>query len=214
MLSPSSIPTSELLGRFTPGSHADFVLISAEYTAKPEIYMRRQAYEAFETMYRAAKAEGVHLQIVSATRNFDYQRGIWERKWKQSKYMGWQDLDKVRDIMKYSSMPGTSRHHWGTDIDLNQLENRWFEHGDGLRLYQWLLENAGEYGFVQTYTSKESGRTGYEEEKWHWSYLPLSKGYLEEYTSQVSYSDIHGFSGAAQAPEIRAIEDFVCGIDE
>lgn len=214
MLAPASIPTPELLGRFDPGTHEGFVRIAAKYTTKPEIYMRGEAYAAFERMHAAAKLEGVNLVIVSATRNFDYQKGIWERKWKRPQYMGWQDLDKVKDIMRYSSMPGTSRHHWGTDVDFNHLENDWFTKGEGKKLYDWLQANAGEYGFAQTYTSKASGRTGYEEEKWHWSYLPLAKGYLEAYTHQVRYSDISGFNGASQAEAVRAIEDFVCGIDE
>ncbi|MFM9004881.1 MAG: D-alanyl-D-alanine carboxypeptidase family protein [Flavobacteriales bacterium] len=40
--------------------------------------------------------------------------------------------------MKFSSMPGTSRHHWGTDIDLNSVEPSYFLSGKGLLIYQWL----------------------------------------------------------------------------
>ena len=40
-------------------------------------------------------------------------------------------ISAVKEIMKYSSMPSTSRHHWGTDIDLNSLENSYFEKGEG-----------------------------------------------------------------------------------
>lgn len=211
---PKILPKEELLGRLDPSANDGFVRIATQYTPKPEIYMRAEAYTAFCEMHTAAKAEGVTLTILSATRNFDYQKGIWERKWDKPKYMGWQDLDKVKDIMTYSSMPGTSRHHWGTDIDLCAFENDWFASGKGLKVYTWLTQHAGDYGFVQTYTDKGEGRTGYNEEKWHWSYLPLSKGYLEMYMGAVTYKDIQGFSGADQAEAVRAIEDYVCGIEE
>ena len=36
--------------------------------------------------------------------------------------------------------------------------------------------NASRYGFARPYTAGRSG--GYEEEKWHWSYLPLSRKFL------------------------------------
>ena len=175
--------------------------------------MRSEAYEAFKDMYWDAHKCGIHLQIVSATRNFDYQKGIWERKWKRDRYAGWKDVDKVKDILKYSSMPGTSRHHWGTDIDFNALTNDYFESGTGLKVYNWLSSHAADYGFHQTYTSKEDGRTGYEEEKWHWSYFPLSEQFLEEYEKQVTYEDITGFSGSSYAEEVKAIEHYVMGIE-
>ncbi|NJK84501.1 MAG: M15 family metallopeptidase [Saprospiraceae bacterium] len=39
--------------------------------------------------------------------------------------------ERALKILKYSSMPGTSRHHWGTDIDLNSFSNSYFEQGEG-----------------------------------------------------------------------------------
>ena len=84
-------------------------------------------------MKAAAQQAGIQLIIRSATRNFEYQRGIWERKWKRPQYMGWQAIDKARDILTYSAMPGASRHHWGTDIDLNSFENDWFDRRRGRR---------------------------------------------------------------------------------
>ncbi len=51
-------------------------------------------------------------------------------------------------------MPGTSRHHWGTEIDLNALNNKWFENGKGLKVYQLAYKNAAQYGFHQPYTAK------------------------------------------------------------
>ena len=202
----------ELLGRFDPAGHQDFVRVESAYTAKENIYLRKAAYDAFIQMHQAARAEGVVIRIISATRNFEDQKRIWEKKWIREKYKGWSDADKAKDILLYSSMPGTSRHHWGTDMDFNSVELAYFEQTEGKKLYSWLTKNAGRFGFVQTYTSKEHGRAGYQEEKWHWSYLPLSEIMLRSYNTSVTYDDLKGFSGCSTAKELRVIEDFVNGV--
>lgn len=210
----TEIPKEELLGQFNPADHPDFVQIHSEYTKKPDIYLRKEAYSAFKDMFFDAKSCGINLQIISATRNFNYQKGIWERKWNRSKYMGWQKVDKALDILQYSSMPGTSRHHWGTDIDLNQLNNDYFKSGEGAKIYNWLSQYGPEYGFYQVYTAMKDGRTGYQEEKWHWSFIPLSTGFLIQYNELVQHADIANFKGAETAKEINAIGNYVNGIQQ
>lgn len=207
------ITKAELLGQFEPAAHPDFVQIDAKYTTKSEIYLRREAYAAFELMYAAAAADGIDLKIISATRNFDYQKGIWERKWQRPRYMGWSDFAKAKDILTYSSMPGSSRHHWGTDIDLNALSNDWFSTGEGKRIYEWLTEHGPSYGFWQVYTAKDNGRKGYNEEKWHWSYLPLATTYLQVYNDSIEAVDIRRFGGAELADSLQIISDYVNGIE-
>ena len=204
---------TDLLGQFEPSKHEDFSLIAKEHTTKDGIYMRKEAYQSFVQMAAAAKKEGITITIISATRNFNYQKGIWEKKWIRNKYKGWSDLDKVKDILKYSSMPGTSRHHWGTDVDFNSVELSYFNSGAGLKLYTWLVAHGAEYGFFQTYTDKKSGRTGYEEEKWHWSYMPIAKEMLKQYNAKISYDDLKGFSGSSSAKRADAIALYVNGID-
>jgi LAS superfamily LD-carboxypeptidase LdcB len=207
------ISTDELLGKIDVAQHADFVRIDRKYTSKPDIYLRKQAYQAFVEMASAAANAGIHLEIISATRSFSYQKGIWERKWNQPKYMGWNNLEKAKDILKYSAMPGSSRHHWGTDIDLNALENSYFSSGEGKKIYDWLCANAPKYGFAQVYTSREpSRRPGYAEEKWHWSYLPLADPYLKQYNALISHQQITGFLGAELSQDLQIIEKYVNGI--
>lgn len=207
------ISKEELLGKFNPAAHPDFVQIDGQHTTKSSIYLRQAAYDAFVQMAAAAKADGITLTIISATRNFNYQKGIWERKWKRTQYMGWQDIKKAKDILSYSSMPGSSRHHWGTDIDLNALNNDWFKSGEGKKIYDWLQTHAATYGFHQVYTSKENGRRGYNEERWHWSYLPLASEYLRVFNETVTESDFSGFSGAQEAENLRIIQNYVNGIE-
>lgn len=202
----------ELLGKFNPAKHSSFQLIESRFSTKTDIYLRTEAYDAFKRMHEAALKEGITLTILSATRNFDAQKGIWERKWKRPQYEGKTDLERIVDIMKFSSMPGTSRHHWGTDIDLNSLEPTYFTQGKGLAIYQWLNTHAADYGYYQTYTSKKDGRSGYEEEAWHWSYMPLAGPMLNAFNRLITYSDLSGFSGSASADKARVLEEFVNGI--
>ncbi len=211
-----------LLGKFDPASQPAFSKLKDEHTQgiARAGYLRKETYEAFVKMSDAAKKEGVDLIIISATRNFESQKRIWENKWEGRTKVEGKNLTTVKDpkerarlILLYSSMPGTSRHHWGTDMDLNSLENNFFESGDGLKIYQWLVAHAAEYGFCQPYTSKaDAKRTGYEEEKWHWSYLPLSGKFLEEYKKNISYKDIKGFTGSTVAKNILVIRDYVEGV--
>ena len=44
-------------------------------------------------------------------------------------------------------MPGTSRHHWGTEIDIHSYNNESFEQGPGKAIYDWLTLHAADYGF-------------------------------------------------------------------
>lgn len=216
-----SIPLNILLGKIVQSKDGDFVRIDQKYTAKPSIYLRKEAYAAFEKMYADAKSEGITLEIISATRNFNYQKGIWERKWTGVTKVGGKNLavslpdpvERARAILRYSSMPGTSRHHWGTDIDLCSLNNSWFEKPHGQKVYSWLQAHAAEYGFCQTYTVMDETRpAGYQPEKWHWSYMPIADKYLKAYLRQVQYSDIKGFKGAEAAKGMNVIADYVGGI--
>lgn len=208
-----TIGKDELIGKFNPAKHKDFVKIEKKYSTKDDLYLRAAAYESLKELSAAAAKAGIKLEVLSATRNFEYQKGIWERKYSRDIYKNKAKAAIAKDIMKYSAMPGASRHHWGTDVDFNSLSPDYFETPAGKKLYAWLVENGPTFGFYQPYTSKSAGRTGYEEEKWHWTYLPLSKNYLAEYNKQIKYTDLKGFSGSDAAQEVRAIEDYVNGVD-
>lgn len=202
----------ELLGKINPASNSSFSLVPEEYCNKSGIYLRNEVLEAFLMLRQLAEDEGITLIIISGTRSFNNQKSIWDRKWGRTRYMGWQEIDKAIDILTYSSMPGTSRHHWGTDIDFNSLENSYFDAGDGLKVYEFLKRCGEELGFKQVYTSKKDGRTGYEEEKWHWSYMPTSSVMLEKYNKLVSIQDLGGFNGSQVADSLQIIDNFVNGI--
>lgn len=128
------------------------------------------------------------IKPISAFRSYYDQKVIWNEKFtgkrRTSKSIeGKSPEEKVKVILEYSSAPGTSRHHWGTDIDLNSLNNSYFEEsGEGAVLYKWLQENAEKYGFCQPYTSySERNNQGYLQENWHWSFAPISQKLVREW---------------------------------
>lgn len=210
-------------GKFDPKAHPSFVKIDSNYADRQGLFLQKMTYESFKKMHAAAKNEGIDLIIRSATRNFDYQKGIWERKWTgTTKIENGKNASiaypianrRALKILEYSSMPGTSRHHWGTDIDLNNFENDYFETGEGLKIYTWLVENAAQYGFCQVYTEKGSERpNGYNEEKWHWSYLPIASKLSALAKTSLSSKMISGFKGAEVAEELDVINKYVFGIN-
>jgi len=225
LIKPDSIPLNYLLGRFEPAQDTHFVQIESIHAKGSAVgaYLRREAYGAFQQMYEAALQDGHELVIISATRNFDRQKAIWEAKWRGERKVEGLNLavdvqdpqERALKILRYSSMPGTSRHHWGTDMDINSLSNAYFEKGEGRQLYEWMQQHAASYGFCQPYTDKSiHNRTGYEEEKWHWSYAPLAQKFTLAYKAYVSEKDIEGFEGSEVADSLNVIAHYVLGIHE
>lgn len=202
---------AEILGDINPADHKSFDKIRSKYTTKESAYLRDEVYDAFRGMWKDAKRDGINLVIISATRNRSYQAGIWNRKWNS---YGGPEETRAERILQYSSMPGTSRHHWGTDFDINSLENSYFESGEGLKIYEWLTANAHKYGFFQPYTQFNSYRdAGYREEKWHWSYYPTASRFQRAYNHIVTYSDLKGFEGSEYAKKLDVINNYVNGIE-
>ncbi len=148
------------------------------------INLRKEAYEAFLAMQAAAKKEGIEIQVASSYRSFDRQAAIFEGKYERyTETDGLEPLEAIDKIIEYSTIPGTSRHHWGTDVDL--IDGSQPAEGDVLvtekfgpggpyeRFKKWMDENSEQYGFYLVYTD-EPRRRGFKYEPWHYSYAPLS----------------------------------------
>ena len=219
----STITDAYLMGQFDPGKDKRFVKVAAKYAKREGMLLRKETHEAFVEMAEAAAEEGLQFYILSATRNFSRQKGIWEAKWSGARKVDGQDLSKTipdptqraQKILQWSSMPGSSRHHWGTDLDINALNNEYFAKGKGLEEYKWLVENAARFGFCQPYSPKGTERPhGYNEEKWHWSYLPLSLPLTQQVKLRLQNKMIKGFKGAESADLINIVDHYVLGINE
>lgn len=214
------IPAATLTGdvlRTQPG----FAKFPARYAAGVQ-YARRETVDAFVKMAEAAKADGVSLRVVSGFRSFSDQKRIWESKWTGKTLVGGKKLSvsisdpkaRALKILEYSSMPTTSRHHWGTDIDINSTNPGDFVSGAGRKTYEWLAAHGASFGFCQPYSTKGPARPdGYNEEKWHWSYQPIAAEYLKRWPHDAGYARIAGFLGSETAKDIDVIPKYVEGVN-
>lgn len=208
---PNYLDKNYVQGKFDYTKDSSFVIVPKEHSNKT-IYIRKEVLNAFLKMKQEAEKDSIEFTIISGTRSFEYQKQIWDYKWNE-KYKDLPPTERVKKILEYSSIPSTSRHHWGTDIDLNSLSNNYFSHGKGIKTYNWLQKNAHKFGFYQVYTSKENGRKGYNEEKWHWSYAPFSSLYLKFYNEKIQSKDFPDFQGADFIKKIKIVNDYVNGIN-
>jgi len=148
------------------------------------ILLERNTYYAFKKMEDAAKKDGFNLKIVSAYRGYERQKHIWNNKYnKFTNTHSLEPLKAIKEIIRYSTIPGTSRHHWGTDIDIidenysdqeNVLMTSKFEKGGVFyNVKKWLDLNSEKFGFYITYNNNPN-RKGFDYEPWHYSYAPVS----------------------------------------
>ena len=152
--------------------------------------LRKEAYAAFLELVSEAQKSDINIKVVSSYRGFYHQNRIWERKYKQNINKGLSPTESIKKIIEYSTIPGTSRHHWGTDVDLidanvkqprHVLNPEHFENnGPFSKFKSWMDKHANDFGFYLVYTN-EKGRKGFKYEPWHYSYKPLSKSYLQAY---------------------------------
>lgn len=172
---------SQLIGKGNPD------IVGDSYTSK----MHTEAKAAFSKMKKAAAEAGIQIEVVSAYRSFQRQKEIFEGKYNRFTNQGLTPMQAIEKIIEYSTIPGTSRHHWGTDIDIidgnatprpaSVLQPEHF-HGKGpfCKLKEWLDEHANNFGFYEVYTDN-ANRKGFKYEPWHFSYAPISKPMLQEY---------------------------------
>jgi LAS superfamily LD-carboxypeptidase LdcB len=155
-----------------------------------EYKVRKEVYDAFNLMQSEALKDGIDIEIVSSYRSFKHQKRIWTRKYSKYISQGLSPQVAIDKIIEYSTIPGTSRHHWGTDIDIidgskakpnDALLTRHFKkEGIYHALKKWLDINAGDYGFCLVYTN-DSERRGFKYEPWHYSYTSTSSKMLNEF---------------------------------
>lgn len=177
------ICTAQWLGRNT--DH----LIEVQPPHKLEL----ETGQHFVRMQQAAAKDGIDLSIASSHRDFDRQLSIWNQKWQGQKALyspeGYllkiaelSTQQKLQAILTWSALPGTSRHHWGTDLDvydkmgieqgaksLQLVQQEYAPGGPCFQLACWLNEHSEKYGFYRPYAHYTGGVAV---EPWHISYRP------------------------------------------
>jgi len=142
--------------------------------------MHRDVIEPFLALKSAAADSGIDLQIVSGFRDFDAQLRIWNMKYRGERPLYDQagnvrehaslDIEQlIEGILCWSALPGASRHHWGSDIDVidraavrenYRLRLLPEEFDPGAIFYPlrlWLDENMTRYGFFRPYDEYRGG---------------------------------------------------------
>jgi LAS superfamily LD-carboxypeptidase LdcB len=163
---------------------------------------------AFTALREDARQAGFELAIASSFRSFSRQLAIWNDKARglrpvyddQGRAIAIGQLppaQQLHAILRFSAIPGTSRHHWGTDLDVYdaaavapdyrvQLSVEEVSTGGVFdSLHHWLDERmaAGEsHGFYRPYVKD---RGGVAPERWHLSYAPLSRVCAAQFCSDM-----------------------------
>jgi LAS superfamily LD-carboxypeptidase LdcB len=167
--------------------------------SQPRCALHYEVVTSFLAMRDAAARAGIDLVACSSFRDFDAQLAIWNAKWAGERPLydrqgvlldraAVPDAQLVDAILCWSAIPGGSRHHWGSDIDVidaagmpgggkvDLLPSEYAPGGMFARLSGWLDENVRRFGFYRPY---RTDRGGVSPEPWHLSYAPVSVPALE-----------------------------------
>jgi len=177
---------------------------SSSYKPLGEFLIHPNAFESFLKLKDLCKSEGFELGITSSYRSFEDQLRIWNLKASGKRALlndaGHPiDFDKLSPreivfaILRWSAMPGMSRHHWGTDIDVYDLSslpspeyviqltpeevNPGGIFGELHLFLDKIIQEKRSFGFYRPY-SLDLG--GVAPEKWHLSHYPTSSLLLKE----------------------------------
>jgi len=178
-ITDAQISEEDLLGKGKP------ILTSGiDYKLRPE------AAIAFEQLKKAALKDNIQIKVISSYRDYAHQNRIWERKYNRFRESGLSPTNAIQKIIEYSTIPGTSRHHWGTDIDLIDgtpkvtgdvlVPSKFYGTGPFCKFKEWMDVHANSFGFYLVYTDAPK-RKGFKHEPWHYSYAQLSISYLKKY---------------------------------
>lgn len=167
----------------------------------------RELVAPWRELVAEARRAGFDLAIASAYRSYHRQLQIWNEKAEGRRALlddagqplaadtlgEWQ---KVQAILHWSALPGASRHHWGTDMDIYDraalsagqtvqlVPAEVADDGPFGPLHRWLDERIAadrSCGFFRPY---DRDRGGVAPERWHLSYAPLAAYYQRQLTPE------------------------------
>ncbi|MFN2745717.1 MULTISPECIES: D-Ala-D-Ala carboxypeptidase VanY [unclassified Bacillus (in: firmicutes)] len=152
-----------------PGDYApaDLTVPDVEFSFTEDIdkrYIRKEAAEALEKMFNAAKKDGFELVAVSGYRSYDRQKVIYDNEVSQK------GEEKAKEAVAY---PGQSEHQTGLAMDISSRSNGFALNEDfgNTKDGKWVEENAYKYGFIIRYPKNKEDITKYKYEPWHLRYV-------------------------------------------
>lgn len=163
------------------------------------------ALHAFMDLKADAARVGLEVEITSSFRDFGAQQRIWDMKYRGERPLSDPDgnvvdhatlsADGLVDaILSWSALPGASRHHWGSELDLidraamtegyrvQLIPSECAPGGVFHALHCWLDGNLERYGFFRPYGTF---RGGVQPEPWHVSFAAVAAPALEALTLSV-----------------------------
>ncbi len=176
-------------------------LIDFKQFQQSNVLVHKDIITDLENLLLAAKSDNVVIEIVSCYRSFDRQLSIWNGKWQGHRPVTsrhgrplniaqMSDMEKYKAISLWSALPGFSRHHWGTDMDIfcrsaiqagHKIElvpEEFSNKGVCHPLNNWLDNNLEQYNFFRPYQNYQRGVS---EEPWHISHQPTSQQIMNNY---------------------------------
>jgi LAS superfamily LD-carboxypeptidase LdcB len=200
--------TAPLLGQ------TDRHVCSPAHARLGDVKVHREVVEPFLRLRNDAAKAGFDLQILSGFRDFERQSSIWDRK-----VMGdlsvldsnavpldihaLSERELVFAILRWSALPGASRHHWGTDLDVYDANARPADYeielipeeveagGMFAPLHEWLdgrIAAGSSHGFFRPY---DRDRKGVAPERWHLSHAPVAVQCERDLTVDVLRAALH-----------------------
>src|SRR5262245_20841363 len=171
----------------------------------PPCSLHHAVVEPFRQLRAAAALGGIDLVPVSSFRDFNRQLAIWNGKHRGERELlaadgsvldvrALDDDARVAAILHWSALPGASRHHWGTDLDVidaramppgyrpRLVGAEYAPGGVFARLDAWLAAHAADFGFFRPYST---WRGGVQPEPWHLSYAPVAGPALAAFSIEV-----------------------------
>jgi LAS superfamily LD-carboxypeptidase LdcB len=168
-------------------------------------FVDREIVDDLRALSKDAAANGFELRIESAYRSFEKQLSIWNRKARGELTLLSAEgvpMERPTDeeelmyaILTWSALPGASRHHLGTDIDV--VDGAACPEGyevqltpaecEGLfaKFHAFLtarVEAGDAHGFSRVFVP---GRGKIRPEGWHIAHLPTSRKRLEHFSLDV-----------------------------
>ncbi|TYB05474.1 M15 family metallopeptidase [Aggregatibacter actinomycetemcomitans] len=182
-------------------------LVNLPTPHSPNHFLQAQAVKAFQGLQKSAVKNGFNLQPASSFRDFARQQQIWNGKFNGERKVHddagkaldltrLDDWQKCQAILRWSALPGASRHHWGTEIDIFdpdllppgqalQLEPWEYEKGGYFfELSEFLAENLPHFDFVLPFMTMPKGKK-IGREPWHISYVPLAEKAKQQFSAAV-----------------------------